>query len=175
MRTTVTRALMLLTTLFALPAAQAADSWNPAALTAPQAVPVLQITASITPAIEVGTSDAGTRRYIPITGGTFVGNGIRGEVVPGGADWQLTRSDGATELTAIYALRTDDGANIIVNNHGLGVPPAEAGGARYLMSSPKFFAPADGPYAWLNQSIFVGTVTPAPDMSAVIIRVFKVQ
>ena len=38
----------------------------------------------------------------PITGGKFKGPGIEGVVVPGGADWQLTRPDGDVELYDIH-------------------------------------------------------------------------
>jgi hypothetical protein len=41
--------------------------------------------------INVGESKRGTRRIIPITGGTFRGPKIKGEVLPAGEDWQLVR------------------------------------------------------------------------------------
>ena len=59
--------------------------------------------------INVGESKRGTRRVIPITGGTFSGPKINGEVLPGGEDWQLVRPDGDTELYARYLMKTDDG------------------------------------------------------------------
>ena len=59
--------------------------------------------------ITVGQSKRGERRVIPITGGTFKGPKIKGEVLPGGEDWQLVRPDGDTELYARYLLKTDDG------------------------------------------------------------------
>jgi hypothetical protein len=172
---TILRATTVICASLVLAPAHAQDVWDPSTMTPPMATPVLEITARILPAVQVGPSDAGTRRYIPIVGGSFRGDGFRGEVTPGGADWQLTRVDGVTELTAIYSLRSDDGAVIIVNNHGLVVPAAGPGEQAYLMSSPRFFAPADGPYAWLNRAVFVGTVTPAPEQEAVIIRVFRVD
>ena len=39
----------------------------------------------------LGESKRGTRRIIPITGGTFEGPNIKGEVLPLGADWQTVR------------------------------------------------------------------------------------
>lgn len=47
-------------------------------------------------------------------------------MLPGGADWQLLRHDGVTELEARYILRTDDGALIYVSNHALRHGSAEA-------------------------------------------------
>ena len=135
---------------------------------------VLELRAEISPPIAVGESDAGHRQFIPITGGYFAGEGIRGTVLPGGADWQLMRADGVRELVAIYAIQTDDGATITVENRGISVPAEKNGGVRYVRSSPKFHAPA-GKYEWLNEGIFVGSVTGVPDGGAVIIRVFRVR
>jgi hypothetical protein len=56
--------------------------------------------------IVLGKSKHGWRRVVPITGGSFEGPNIRGEVMPGGEDWQLYRPDGDTELCARYLLKT---------------------------------------------------------------------
>ncbi|MFV3128951.1 DUF3237 family protein [Niveispirillum sp. KHB5.9] len=130
---------------------------------------VLQARVAIAPAVEVGGSDHGKRRFIPITGGTFTGEGIKGEVLAGGADWQLDRPDGVREIDAHYALRTDDGAVIIVRNQGLSVPDP-----RYLLTVPAFQAPA-GKYDWLNRRVFVGRINPVPGGGAVIISVFAAE
>lgn len=130
---------------------------------------VLQARVTVDPAVEVGDSDHGKRRFIPITGGTFTGEGIKGEVMAGGADWQIDRPDGVREIEALYSLRTDDGAVIIVHNKGLSVPDP-----RYLMTVPAFHAPA-GKYEWLNRRIFVGRITPVPGGGAVVISVFAAE
>jgi hypothetical protein len=71
------------------------------------------------------------RRYVPLIGGTFEAReGLRGTVLPGGADWQRVRPDGSLELDAHYALRTDDGRGIEV--HSSGVRRAEADVLRRL-------------------------------------------
>ena len=57
--------------------------------------------------VEVGKTVRGERRIIPITGGHFEGPRIKGEVMPGGWDWQLTRADGCTDVKADYFLKTD--------------------------------------------------------------------
>ena len=73
-----------------------------------------------------GAAPDGQRRHIPILGGTFEGPLLRGEILAGGADWQVTRSDGVLVLDAIYAMRTDDGAVIQVRNRGMRSGPPEA-------------------------------------------------
>jgi hypothetical protein len=79
------------------------------------------------------------------------------------------------EVNALYSLRTDDGAVIVVDNRGIIVPPATgAGGAAYVRTHPTFHAP-QGKYDWLNKTAFVGTISPAPGGGAVIIRAFRVR
>jgi hypothetical protein len=116
----------------------------------------------------VGETPWGRRNRIPITGGTFEGPNIRGMVLPGGMDWQLVRADGFVEVLADYMMQADDGAMIHVINTGVL-------GQGYSRTTPRFEAPS-GPHEWLNQAVFVGTISGAPDagVPAVNIRVWKV-
>jgi hypothetical protein len=177
------RTLVLLAAAAACSATHAQDNagarWPITDVSAPTTEIAIELRVSIAPAVSVGQSDAGTRQFVPITGGRFKGDGIQGEVVAGGADWQLVRPDGVVEVHALYSLRTDDGATIIVDNNGIIVPPAApaAGGAApaaYVRTVPQFHAPK-GKYEWLNKTAFVGTITPAPGGGAVIIRAFRVK
>jgi Protein of unknown function (DUF3237) len=43
---------------------------------------------------DVGATPRGNRRIFYIKGGTFAGPKIKGEVLPGGADWLVIRPDG---------------------------------------------------------------------------------
>jgi len=107
--------------------------------------------------INVGESKRGVRRVIPITGGTFNGPKIKGEVLPGGEDWQLVRPDGDTELYARYFLKTDDGHVIQIINQVLmhmGTPTE----GFYCRSVIDLEAPVDSQYDYLNHSIFIGTL-----------------
>jgi hypothetical protein len=160
----------------------AGNRWPIADVAAPTTELALELYVTLAPRVEVGETDDGVRQFIPITGGRFSGEGIRGEVMPGGADWQTRRRDGVVEVYALYSIRTDDGAVIVVDNRGIIVPPppASAGGAAaaaaagYVRTSPRFHAP-QGKYDWLNKTVFVGTITPATGGGAVIIRAFRVR
>ena len=55
---------------------------------------VYEAVAELGPPVDQGAAPDGQRRHIPILGGTFEGPLLRGEILPGGADWQVTRSDG---------------------------------------------------------------------------------
>lgn len=136
---------------------------------------VFTIEAAIAGALPMGPSVDGERRSIPITGGTFSGEGIKGEIVPGGADYQVTRADGTTFITAVYMIKTDDGALINVSNEGYIVPPGNRGNdATYFRTTPKFTAP-NGKYGWLNSTIFVSAIRFDPAKpGVVIIDVYKV-
>src|SRR3989304_2425160 len=67
----------------------------------------------------VGNTRHGERRIINIKGGAFAGPRLSGRVLSGGADWQIIRHDGITEVEARYTLETHDGGLIYVNNWGI--------------------------------------------------------
>jgi hypothetical protein len=166
-------ALLSLLANGALAQSDAGSRWPVPDVEPPMTELALELYVTIAPAVVVGPSDHGTRQYIPITGGRFTGaGGLAGEVLAGGADWQLRRPDGVTEVLAIYSIRTADGAVIEVDNRGI-IAPATDDRARYVRTTPRFHAP-QGPHDWLNRTTFVGTITPSPQGGAVIIRVFKV-
>jgi len=126
--------------------------------------------------INVGESKRGTRRVIPITGGTFDGPKIKGEVLSGGEDWQLVRPDGDTELNARYLLKTDDGFVIQVINQAL-IHIGGQGNGFYCKSVLDLEAPQNSPYDYLNHAIFIGTLKMPPlkpgEEPYVIIGVYK--
>jgi len=132
---------------------------------------VFEIKAKIAAVVPLGETKDGKRQAIPITGGSFAGENIKGEVIPGGADYQLVRPDGIVEINAIYMIKTDDGAVINVQNSGI-INPAPDN--FYFRTAPKFTAPI-GPYDWLNKSLFLSSIRTDPEQPGyVFIRVFKV-
>jgi len=124
--------------------------------------------------IHPGQTPFGDRNIVPITGGVFFGPKIRGKVMPGGWDWQLSTKTGCHSLDANYMIQADDGAIINVLNKGMlcTSPGAES----QLFTMPTFEAPL-GPDAWLNGGVYVGTLELAKlhGKLAVHIRFFKVQ
>ena len=129
--------------------------------------------------ITIENTQHGTRRIVRILGGSFEGPSIQGIVLPGGADWQILRSDGVNELDARYTMQTDDGISIHVRNRVLSHPdPASTdpdSPGHYRRSVLSYEVPVDCKYTWLNKSVFLGTLTPATTdkEAAVIIRVWK--
>ena len=73
----------------------------------------------LSPPHEMGACATGTRRIIPIVGGTAAGPLINGRVLDIGADWQTVTANHVAELDARYAIETADGAVIEVISRGI--------------------------------------------------------
>jgi hypothetical protein len=76
--------------------------------------------------IEIGETPAGLRRVIAINGGSVTGERLSGRILAGGADFQVLRRDGVTDIHARYVVETASGARVYVENTGVRHGPAEA-------------------------------------------------
>lgn len=132
--------------------------------------------------IEAGDFGYGARRVIPIEGGTLAGENVTGTILPGGADYQVIRPDGLTELEAKYAIAMSDGAVVYVENIGIRFGPEEALARLragqpvapeliYFRSVPRFET-GDARYRWLMRHVFAGSGVRRPD--SVELDVFQV-
>jgi hypothetical protein len=118
-------------------------------------------------------SGLGLRRVVPVLGGTFEGDRIRGTILPGGADHQLIRPDGVAELDVRLALRTDDGASLYMTVLGVRTASPEvtariAAGedvdpSLYYFREALRFETGEARYAWMNGRLFVATGVRRPD------------
>lgn len=132
---------------------------------------VYEAIVDIAPSVSLGQGPLGERRMVPITGGEFHGAGLSGKVLAGGADRQLIRRDGVRQLDAVYEMQTDDGVILSVRNQVL---VRGEGANRYAFSQITIDAP-QGRYEWLNQSLFIGTLTSLkPERNAVSIKAWRV-
>ena len=136
---------------------------------------VCELRVKCDPGYAVGQTAHGIRNIIPIVGGTFSGPKMKGDIIGGGADYQLIDQEhGRTEVEAIYSIKTDDGVNIHIRNSGLITMSRDEKGAPsfYFRTAPKFEAPQDSKYNWLNDAIFV--CMPGPATDCICLRVWKV-
>ena len=178
MRSHVTNGLVIAAAFVVLGAAASAQSPIPPKLTF-----AFEVRATVGPPLEVGAVAQGRRRIVPITGGTFEGPNLRGTVMPGGADWQIVRTDGFTELDTRYTLATDKGQIVYVQNAGMrhaapdvmerllageSVDPAVV----YFRTVPKFET-ASPDLQWLTRAVFVGMGERYPN--DVRIRFFRLE
>jgi hypothetical protein len=124
----------------------------------------------VTSAGEIGT---GVRRISPVIGGEVKGESINGKVLAFGADYQIIRPNELIELEAKYALQTDDGAVIYVENRGIRFGPVDLMKRLnrgepvdpkliYFRTVPKFETGAEK-YRWLMESLFVGSAARHAD------------
>jgi hypothetical protein len=139
----------------------AANNYDPLEPTLEHA---FDVEAEIADPIEVGDTGDGHRRIIPISGGTVSGR-INGKVLPAGADYQLFRIDRPSKLIAKYAIETETGSTVYVQNRGIRVATSEVSerirdGKEvdpeevYFRSTPQFET-ADPDLKWLERNIFV--------------------
>lgn len=129
--------------------------------------PLLVLTAHLDPPHMNEATPAGVRKVVPVTGGTFEGDRLRGVIEPlGGHDWALVRNDGTLVLDVRLTLTTDDGARILMTYHGLRHGPAEVmdrlarkepvdPSEYYFRTAPRFETGSDK-YAWINDILCIG-------------------
>lgn len=144
---------------------------------APQLEFALQLKVTLGEAFGINNTQHGRRTVIPITGGTFEGPDIKGTIINGGADYQLANADGRTEIEAIYCIKTDDGVYIHVRNCGIIRSGQNADGkpSFYFKAAPRFEAPADSKYGWLNNSLFICEPSFSPGFQGIVLNVWRVK
>jgi Protein of unknown function (DUF3237) len=132
----------------------------------PRLTPVYRLTATLGAPLELGESPQGHRRIVPLTGGTFVGPELRGELLPGAsADWQTVLPDGTALGDVRYTLETEAGELLYVQSrgvrHGSAAVLARLGRGEDVdpseytfRTSTKIEAAARG-LEWLNKGIFI--------------------
>jgi len=128
--------------------------------------PILTIRAELASILKLGATPYGERRIINILGGTVEGPRLKGKILPGGADWQIVRTDGVVHLHAIYTIETSTGGQILVNSEGLRHGPPEVmerlardetvDPALYYFRAFMRFETADPATSFLNRILAVG-------------------
>ena len=129
--------------------------------------PLCRLHVELADILDLGQTPAGHRRVINIIGGSFTGERLSGVVLPGGADWQILRADGAADLDARYTLQTHGGALVQVRSRGLrhGPPEVMARVARgeavdssaYYFRTVLRFETGAAELDWLNRVIAVAS------------------
>ena len=135
------------------------------------------IKARVGPIQDLGQTARGHRRIIDILGGEVAGPMLQGEILPGGADWQIVRPDGTIEVVARYTIRSTAGALVYVQNEGLRVASPEivarmsrgeaVGLDSYRFRTTPRFETADASLKALERATFVGVATRTPDRVAI--------
>lgn len=128
-------------------------------ITSPACIPPLRHVLSVDFETERTVSPGhpeGSRYLLNVTGGRFRGAGPLGPfdgVVSHGADWVTQHLDGSMWLDVRAQLQAADGTVVLMTYAGV-----SADGK--VRAAPRFSAPGDSPFGWLNRlmCVSVGTV-----------------
>ena len=135
--------------------------------------PLFVMHLKVRPLVMVGATPGIDRRIGLVSGGSFNGERLSGQVIDGGSDWQAVRADGSTTLDVRLVLKTDDDAVIVMTYGGVRHGPADViarmeGGeavdpASYYFRVNPTFETAAATYDWLNRILAVGIGHRQPD------------
>jgi hypothetical protein len=128
--------------------------------------PILVVRCALEGILKFGDTPYGERRVINIQGGTVEGPRFKGKILPGGADWQIIRTDGVVHLHARYTVQAESGGLILVDSEGLRHGPPEVmerlardetvDPSLYYFRACMRFETADPGAAWLNRILALG-------------------
>ncbi len=126
--------------------------------------PILTVHAELADILQFGATPIGERRVINILGGTVTGK-LTGKILPGGADWQFIRADGASHVEARYTIQADSGAYVLVNSEGIRHGPPDVlarllkgeqvDPSLYYFRTCMRFETGDKDLDWLNRVITI--------------------
>ena len=127
--------------------------------------PIFTIRATLDPIMNLGRTPLGERRIIGIRGGTVEGGKFTGRVLPGGADWQVVRADGAADIRARYTIESEAGGRVLVDSVGLRHGPPDVldrltrgekvDPALYYFRTAMRFETSEPSLDWLNRILAV--------------------
>ncbi|HET6871290.1 MAG TPA: muconolactone Delta-isomerase family protein [Solirubrobacteraceae bacterium] len=150
----------------------------------PRLTPVYRLEATLSQPVDLGETDHGHRRIVPLTGGTFTGPRLEGTLVPGAsADWQTVLPDGTALGDIRYTLQTNGGDVLYVQSRGVrhgsadvlarlargeDVDPSE-----YTFRTSTQIETAAAELDWLNKGVFVSVGGRQP--SGVVYETYLVE
>lgn len=132
-----------------------------------QARSLFTMTLSVLEPQVVGVVPLGyTRRIVPVSGGRFEGERLKGRVLPGGAAWAAMRADGVVHMDVRLTLSTEEGELVYATYTGRRAGAADVvarfrrgetvpEGADYLRIAAVFETAAPR-LLWLNDIIAIG-------------------
>lgn len=143
--------------------------------------PILRIRAELADIQQFGKTPIGERRVINILGGSVEGR-VTGKILPGGADWQFIRADGAAHVEARYTIQSESGAYILVFSEGVRHGPPDVlarlltgeivDPSLYYFRTCMRFETGDRELDWLNRVIAIAR--GAREKNAVKLDVYEV-
>jgi len=154
---------------------------------APKLDPAFDLHLQLSKPTDVGqTGPAGLRRVVTVLGGSLEGTSssapLKGKILPG-ADYQIIRPDGFTEIDAHYVVQMESGDLIYVTNRGMRHGPpeliAKLNAGEAIDQSKIYFRTiiavetAAKTLEWMNRSIFVAAGERQP--TEAVIHVYRLN
>ena len=132
----------------------------------PRLTLVYRLEASLGQPLVLGDVVGGHRRIVPLTGGTFTGPEINGNLLQGvSADWQIVLPDGTALGDVRYTLQTDGGDLLYVQSRGVRHGSAEVlarlgrgedvDASEYTFRTSTQIETAAPDLDWLNKGVFI--------------------
>jgi hypothetical protein len=135
--------------------------------------PLFVMHLNVRPLVVVGAAPGINRRIGLVSGGSFEGERLSGQVLDGGSDWQGLRTDGSTSLDVRLVLKTHDDAMIAMTYRGMRHGPTDViqrmergeavDPATYYFRISPMFETASASYDWLNRILAIGIGHRQPD------------
>jgi muconolactone delta-isomerase len=143
------------------------------AIPAPKLRHIYRLDADVDAPIDLGDTPQGHRRIVALTGGRAEGPGFHAELLAtGGADWQIVRPSGSSVADIRYTLRTDSGALLYVQSHGVrhGSPDVlarlaageDVDPSEYTFRTALSIETSAPELAWLNDGVFIAVGARRP-------------
>jgi hypothetical protein len=132
----------------------------------PHLTKVYRLEATLAEPLDLGDTLQGRRRIVPLTGGTFTGPAISGQLLAGSsADWQIVLPDGTALGDIRYTLQTDRGDLLYVQSRSVrhGSPEVlarlahgeDVDASEYTFRTSTQIETAAPDLDWLNKGIFI--------------------
>ena len=132
----------------------------------------LEVDARLGPLEDHGVTRAGHRRVVAVAGGRVSGL-FDAEILPGGADWQIVRPDGAVEIDTRYSARTAAGEHVHFRTAGVRSGPPDVlaallrgedvDPASYYFRVAVYLETSAPRLAFLERSLFVASALRGAD------------
>jgi len=117
----------------------------------------------------IGKTQYGNRRVAVALEGTISGSKLKGTVMTGALDFELTLSNGTVEVEQIFVFKTDDGKYIYSRSAGVGLDLKDV---RIAMD---FEAPNGSSSEWLNSGKYVARRILDEAAKTLTVRVYDVS
>ena len=132
----------------------------------PRLTLVFHLEATLGESLDLGAVAQGRRRIVPLTGGSFTGPRLEGQLLPGAsADWQIVDGVGTAFGDIRYTLQTTGGEFLYVQSRSVrtGAPEVlmrlgqgeDVDPHEYTFRAVTHIETASTDLAWLNTGVFI--------------------